>query len=99
MPDQSYAKTERNRVLTILVLRGYTLNQVASIYGITRNRVRQVALKTCYKILGVESSSYPWRDRSGLEPFPIGLIELRRRHKYRLISSLKDEEERWENSD
>ena len=43
-------KTDRNKQIACLVLKGYTYDQVGIIYEITRERVREITLRECRKV-------------------------------------------------
>lgn len=69
----------RNDKILIAVLRGYTLAQVGNIFKITRERVKQVAVKTVCKY---DSGLY----LKVMEKFSTGSIREFRKYKNRLIS-------------
>ena len=71
----------RNEKITILVLKGYTLEQVGMVFGITGERIRQIAFKTCRKVLKAKLKNrhvYAW----------CGLRDLRK-NKNRIISLIE----------
>lgn len=43
-------KTDRNKQIACLVLKGYTYDQVGIIYEITLERVRDITLRECRKV-------------------------------------------------
>ena len=73
----------RNDKILIFVLKGYTLAQVGSIYNLTRERIKQIAVKTVKKH---DSNLY----YDVMAKYKTGSIKEFRKHKNRLISIIGD---------
>ena len=73
----------RNDKILIFVLKGYTLAQVGSIYNLTRERIKQIAVKTVKKY----NSDLYYNIKTN---FVSGSIKEIRKHKNRLISIIGD---------
>lgn len=71
------ADLSRNRLIARCVVSGFTLKQVASVFGITGERVRQVAIRTLKK------------DCQYL-PVSVDLTEIRKGWKNRVMSDIQE---------
>jgi len=78
MGKEPYFCSRRNRVILSAVLRGWTLNQVASIYGITNTRVKQISMKTVKTL-------YPEYYEQIMAKHSTGSIKEARKYKYRML--------------
>jgi hypothetical protein len=67
---------DRNNTILIAVLRGYTLAQVAIVFNLSGNRIRQLSIKTALKYS--KEIDIPYLNFSSIKEL--------RKHKNRLIS-------------
>ena len=72
------SKMERNKIICMLVLKGYTLKQVASVYGVCQGRIRQITCHVGRTVVRIEN----------IDIQSITLTNLRK-HKYRIIEGIK----------
>jgi len=70
--------SQRNMVILSAVLRGWTLAQVAGIFNITRERVKQIAIRTIKNL-------YPEIYKTVVANHVTGSITEARKHKNRMI--------------
>lgn len=77
---------ERNDKILLCALRGWTLHQIGKIFGITRERVKQIAVKTVKKY---DLNLYG----SMMSEYNTGSIKVLRQNKNRLISLINSKGE------
>ncbi len=87
-----YISSQRDKTITIAFLRGWTMDQVGSVFKLSRNRIAQIVRR----VIHINCRDFILGDTNQTEkramPYYSSGIKRLRRHRHRLIASIQGAE-------